>query len=76
MYPLSACAIPYSALPELLNPPQDKPPYRVSISNDSELKGGRTVEEAAARVRTILDHVSWISRDYQSIDTLEFFPVE
>jgi len=53
------CAIPYSTLrlhpgsPESLNPfgSKDKPPYRASMSNDSDLKGSDAIEDAA-KVRT------------------------
>jgi len=49
---LSARAITYltlSSLSELLNSPgsEDKPPYRISISNYSDLKGGGVIEDAA-----------------------------
>jgi len=50
---LSARAIPYLVLTELPNPSrsEDKSPYRVSISNDSVLKGGGAIEDAV-KVRT------------------------
>jgi hypothetical protein len=64
---LSACMIAYLAFSSLRitqSSRKDNPPYRVSISNDSDLKSGGAIVDAA-KVRTILD-ISELSIDRYS----------
>jgi len=46
---------------------EDKPPYRISISNDSDLKGGGAIEDVA-KVRRISWHLACFGREQSETD--------